>query len=244
MTSHSNSLEISPVDTSDAPEKGSIKAADGLDQTALLEMLASRICHDIISPVGAVNNGVEFMQDMGPDAADEALELISYSAQQAAAKLQAFRMAYGAGGKDPNIKPEDVQRAFSKLISAEGKISQVWDPYGRLGPKELPLGFCKILMCSLMLATEALPKGGSISVKPSAEDTTLVIAEGEGAALRENTAEALQHQIAITDLDPRLVHPYVIGSIAALYGFSIGLKETAENKVVFEIIFPDETEST
>ncbi|MEM6780255.1 MAG: histidine phosphotransferase family protein [Pseudomonadota bacterium] len=201
--------------------------------TAILEMLASRICHDIISPVGAVNNGVEFMEEMGPDAGDEALKLISYSASQAAAKLQAFRMAYGAGGKDPNIKPEDVQKAFSALISAEGKISQTWDPFGPLGPDPLPLGFCKILLCTMMLAMEALPKGGSISVKAGENNDTLVIAEGENAGLRDQTEDALMNKIAIDELDPRLVHPYVIGMIAELYNFSIKVLETDENKVTF-----------
>lgn len=209
--------------------------------TAVLEMLASRICHDIISPVGAVNNGVEFLQEMGADAMDEGMQLISYSASQAAAKLQAFRIAYGAGGKDPNIKPEDIQKAFSGLISAEGKISQTWDPYGPLGPNPLPPGFCKVLLCGMMLAMEALPKGGNISVKPGENSQTLIIAEGESASLRENTEDALQRKIAVEDIDPRLVHPYVIGLIVELYGFAIEVKEIDENKVTFAIISPAES---
>lgn len=104
---------------------------------SVLELLASRICHDLVSPVGAINNGVRFMEEMGEDPAQraEALNLISHSATQASAKLMAFRIAYGAGGRDPNIKPEDVQKAFSQLISGDGKITQAWDPHGNLGPK-------------------------------------------------------------------------------------------------------------
>lgn len=210
------------------------------DNTAILEMLASRICHDIISPVGAVNNGVEFMQEMGPDAMDEAMGLISYSASQAAAKLQAFRMAYGAGGKDPHIKPEDVQKAFSGLISAEGKISQSWDPFGPLGPTPLPPGFCKALLCTMMLAMEALPKGGTVFVKAGDDGDTVVTAEGDAAALRENTEDALKRKLSIDELDPRLVHPYVIGMIAELYGFHIGVREAQENKVSFTLKSPSE----
>lgn len=207
--------------------------------TEILELLASRICHDIISPVGAINNGVEFMQDMGPDSINDGLELISHSATQAAAKLQAFRLAYGAGGKDPNIKPEDVQRAFSALTSGDGKVSQTWDPFGPLGPKPLPLGFCKILMCTMMLAQDAMPKGGTVSVKPgAAADQTLVIAQGENAGLREKVEDALHNRLTPAQLDPRLVHPYVIGMIAKLYGFKISLEEASENKVVFAILSP------
>ena len=207
--------------------------------TAVLELLSSRICHDIISPVGAINNGVEFMEEMGADAGEEAIELISYSATQAAAKLQAFRMAYGAGGNDPNIKPEDVQKAFSSLISGEGKISQSWDPFGPLGPKPLPDGFCKILLCGMMLAMEALPKGGMVSVKAGENKDTLITAEGEGAKFRESTKEALANDIPEEDIDPRLVHPYVVGLMATQYKSKLSISEESENKIVLTLAFPE-----
>lgn len=207
-------------------------------KASVLELLASRICHDLISPVGAINNGVEFMRDMGPDAGDDALELISYSAEQAAAKLQAFRIAYGAGGRDPNMKPEDIQKAFSALVSGEGKISQIWDPYGPLGPKPLPEGFCKMLLCSMMLAMETLPKGGSIYIKPGEGRQTMIIAEGNGAMVRDNVDAALKGSIAVEYLDPRLVHPYAIGVIAGHYGFTLTLENVDEGKITFALNSP------
>ena len=133
--------------------------SDIKNTAAVMEMLASRICHDIISPVGAINNGIELMQEMGPEGVDDGLELVAYSANQSSAKLAAFRLAYGAGGRDPHMKPEDVQKIFGALIKDEGKISQTWDPFGNLGPDPLPLGYCKMLMCAMMLAMECLPKG-------------------------------------------------------------------------------------
>lgn len=130
---------------------------EALLETIVLELLASRICHDLISPVGAVNNGVEFMQEMGTDAGEEALNLIAHSAAQAAARLQAFRLAYGAGGRDPSVKPEDVHETFGELIGGDGKIKQDWNPHGNLGFAERPVGYCKMLMAGLMLAQECLP---------------------------------------------------------------------------------------
>lgn len=207
---------------------------------SVLELLASRICHDLISPVGAINNGVEFMQDMGPEAGDDAIELISYSAAQASAKLQAFRLAYGAGGRDPNIKPEDIQKAFSALVSAEGKIAQSWDPFGPLGPKPpFPPAYCKILMCTMMLAMEALPKGGTVLVKAGDGAQTLVIAEGTGATLRENVEEALKNEIAVENLDPRLVHPYAIGTIAGHYGYTMTIAGREDGRITFALTCPD-----
>jgi len=212
------------------------------DKTAhIVELLASRICHDIISPVGAVNNGVELMEEMGPEGLEDGLELIGYSATQAAAKLAAFRMAYGAGGKDPNIKPEDVQKLFGNLIRAEGKISQAWDPFGKLGPEPLPAGYCKMLMCVLMLAMEALPKGGYISVRPGMGDDeghSLIIAEGEGATIRDGVEDALNQRLDPEDLDPRLVHPYAISVLAESYGYNVAIKNQSEARIEFLMTCP------
>jgi histidine phosphotransferase ChpT len=208
---------------------------------SVIELLASRICHDLVSPVGAINNGVEFMEEMGDDAEQrkEALGLIQHSASQASAKLMAFRIAYGAGGRDPNIKPEDVQKAFSHLISADGKISQTWDPFGNLGPKPLPYAYCKMLMAGMMLAMECLTKGGYVSVRPGEGDQTLIIAESDaGVLLRDNVEAALRQDIQTEDLDPRLVHPYAISVVAEHYGYNLRVKDKRDDRVTFALDCP------
>ncbi|MCI5060841.1 MAG: histidine phosphotransferase family protein [Alphaproteobacteria bacterium] len=204
----------------------------------IMEQMTSRICHDIISPVGAISNGIEFMQEMGPEAADEGLDLIAYSANQSSAKLAAFRLVYGAGGHDPNLKPEDVQKAFGALIKDEGKISQTWDPYGNLGPAPLPKSYCKMLMGSMMMAMECLPKGGYISVRPAGENASTIIAEGEGATVRDQVEDALAQKLDPSDLDPRLVHPYIIGLIAESYGYKLSIKSKTEDRIEFTLDCP------
>ena len=207
---------------------------------SVIELLASRICHDLVSPVGAINNGVEFMEEMGddPDQRKEALALIAHSAGAASAKLMAFRIAYGSGGRDPNVKPEDVQKAFSQLVSADGKISQSWDPYGNLGPNPLPYAYCKMLMGAMMLAAECLVKGGYVMVRPGEGAQTIVIAEGDGVLLRDNVESALKQEIAADDLDPRLVHPYALSIIAEHYGYSLRVKDKKEDRVSFALDCP------
>jgi histidine phosphotransferase ChpT len=207
-----------------------------------MELLASRICHDLVSPVGAINNGVEFMEEVGddPDQRKDALNLISHSASQAAAKLMAFRIAYGAGGRDSTIKPEDVQKAFSQLISADGKITQAWDPHGNLGPKPLPPAFCKMLMAGLMLAAETLVKGGFVMVRPGEGRQTLIIAEGKDVLLRDNVEAALRQDIAPESLDPRLVHPYAISVLAEHYGYTLRIAERRDDRIVFALNCPAE----
>lgn len=208
---------------------------------SVIELLASRICHDLVSPVGAINNGVEFFEELGPNPdpseSADAIGLIAHSASQASAKLMAFRIAYGAGGRDSNMKPEDVQKAFSALISGDGKISQTWDPYGNLGPKPLPFAFCKMLMAGLMLAQECLVKGGYVSVRPDGTNTA-IIAEGDTVLVRDNVEAALRQEISPEDLDPRLVHPYSLSVIAQHYGYTISIKEKSEGRVVFLLTCP------
>lgn len=205
--------------------------------TTLMELLSSRICHDLVSPVGAINNGLEFMEDMAddPDGRKEATSLIAHSATAAGARLMAFRLAYGAGAVDGNVKPEDVQKAFGTLIRTDGKIRQSWDPYGPLGIPANTRAFAKVLMGTLMLAQDSLPKGGMVFVDAGTGAETLVTAEGTGATVRDGVTDALDGTLAMDKVDPRTVHPYVLGQSARTYGFTITLKDQTDNKIIWAL---------
>lgn len=205
---------------------------------AFMELLASKVCHDLISPIGAVANGVEFMEEMGPDAGEEATNLIKFSALQATAKLQAYRMAYGAGGGDVSIKPEDVYNSFAKFIELDKKITQEWDPYGPLGPEERAAGFSKMLMCALILCTECLPKGGVIKVEEAGSNLTKFVASGPDAALKEPMAAALDHSMASDALEPRYVHAYMCGLMGQEYGFELNFDGHEGDNVTFLLKSP------
>ncbi len=201
----------------------------------LLEVLASKICHDLISPIGAVNNGIELLEDMGSEAGPEATALISFSAHQASAKLQLFRMAYGVGGADSTIKPEDIYKAVELLVSQDKKIKQDWNPAAPIGGAERPRGFCKILLCTILLGMECLPKGGTISVIPGSGAETAVVARGDNASLRGQTAEALAGALDPHGLDPKYVHAYMTGLLAARYGLTVAAKDSGQGFVSFTI---------
>lgn len=206
---------------------------------SILELLSSKICHDLISPIGAVCNGIEFMSEMGADAGDEATGLIAYSAQQASAKLQAYRMAYGAGGADGSIKPEDVHKAIEAIVSPDGKIKQIWDPYGELGyGDDRPDAYCKILICGILLAMDCLPKGGEIDIQAGEGQTTDIIIKGENAAPRDGIDKALTLGMNKSDLTPMYIHSYVSGLIAEHYGFTFSIRSTEVNCVKIIIKLP------
>ncbi|MCB1651149.1 MAG: hypothetical protein KDI46_03765 [Alphaproteobacteria bacterium] len=204
---------------------------------SVLELLASKICHDLISPIGAVNNGLEILEDMG--GGDEVTELIAFSAGQASAKLQAFRMAYGAGGADASLKPEDVHKSVNALISGDGKVTQNWDPYGDMGYEDRPDGFCKILMCAILQALDCLPKGGELIVQAGDKrGSTDVIVSGENAAPREKVAEALSLGLPQNMLEPKYIHAYTSGLLADKYGFKLFLSHGVPGSVTINIVHP------
>lgn len=199
--------------------------------TEILEILISRVCHDLISPVGAIHNGLEFMRDMGDDAGDDALDLIAYSAQQAGAKLQLFRLAYGAGGADSAIKPEQIHKSFDELLTIDNKITQIWDPLSAIELTQLPTAFGKMLSCTMLSVIEGLPRGGTIQViQDLASGEIIVIGKGKNAGFRDYVEEALENLLPVCDIDPRLVHSYVLGLFAKQYNYSVSLV-SRENEV-------------
>lgn len=195
----------------------------------LLELLASKICHDIISPVGAVSNGVEILEEMGTEDADDVVELISFSAAQANAKLKVMRLAYGLGGSDESIRPEEVHKIFADYISGDERLSQDWDPHADLGIAPCA-GLAKSTICALLFLIDALPRGGVISVTGDG-NSTMISAKGENVGFKDGFMDALEAQCDIDSLSPKLVHAYATGLILKHYGFSLTL-ETSENDFI------------
>lgn len=204
----------------------------------VLELLASKICHDLISPVGAVANGVEFLEDMEIEGADDILGLINFSAKQGSAKLQAYRMAYGAGGADSSIKPEDVHKIFGSFIALDEKVKQDWDPYAPLGPEDRPAAFGKILMCALILCVEALPKGGTTRIQGDGPTAVLITAEGEDCGLKPDLEKALTSAIPADALNPRQMHAFTMRLLMLHYSYQPEIVSNSGGKFALRLTCP------
>src|SRR5215471_14194542 len=129
----------------------------------LAALLCSRVCHDLISPVGAIINGLEVMEeDKDEETKTFALELIKKSAGQASAKLQFCRLAFGAAGSaGAQIELGDAEKAARGLLE-DGKTTLVWNL-----PRELVAkNRVKLLMNMLMMAAAAIPRGGRLTADP------------------------------------------------------------------------------
>src|SRR5436853_727199 len=146
---------------SSTPAVGS--APDNLELAALL---CSRVCHDLISPVGAIVNGLEVLDDNPkPEDREFALELIRKSAKTASARLQFCRLAFGAAGSSgAQIDLGDAQ-TMARGHSEDGKITITWNLPRLLLPKNL----VKLLLNMMVIAQQTIPRGGVLRVDPRGE---------------------------------------------------------------------------
>jgi len=128
----------------------------------LASLLCSRLCHDLMSPVGALNNGIELLADeTDPDMRDKCLELLGESARATANKLKFFRLAFGAGGGfGEEIDTREAQSALEGLFGGEGKIELGWV----VENEKLPKGAVRLLLNLALLAVDALLRGGRLDV--------------------------------------------------------------------------------
>lgn len=195
------------------------------------ELLASRICHDLISPVGAINNGVELLEEMGAQVGEEAVKLIGHSADMASRRLRLFRLCYGAAGADSNLSADDVLTTMRDYISGS-RVSITWTPE-KMKVSPLPKGGAKVLLNLVIIAYEALVHGGSIDVTLAADNPSKIniMATGRGAGQREEAWAPLQGSVQVTDLSAKTVHPYVTGQFARQYGVQVAHQIAAEDRI-------------
>lgn len=206
----------------------------------VLELLASRVCHDLVSPVGAIRNGLELIEEMEDEPAGgflgEAVKLIEHSSGQADKRLRVFRLAYGLAGRE--------QKGFADTRTA----AQGWVEGGRTKldwPAGVPSdmlafkrGAPKVLLNVIVLADEALTHGGTITVAGEGTEASgriTVTAAGRPGALNADAAAALAGTTNAADLTPRTIHAYITGRFAEDDGFRIAATPSGPETLVFSI---------
>ena len=95
------------------------------DKADFLHLLVSHLCHELVSPVGAIGNGVELLEEMGTLDQD-AVDLIAQSSRTAAAKLRLLRVVYGSAGLSSDFRFPEVQKALTDLFTIDGKVTLDW----------------------------------------------------------------------------------------------------------------------
>ena len=192
-------------------------------------LLVSRVCHDLVSPVGAVVNGLEVLEDER-DAAmrADALKLVVSSAEQAAARLQFARIAFGAAGSaGAELDLTEVGRIVKGLLQG-GKVAVDWQAAQVNWPKD----WAKLLMNATLLAADSLPRGGQVRVETSgdaAKPGFAIRATGQNARVLEEVEKAVKGE-PIAAIDGRSIQPLLMYKLSSL--LRAGLKlSTGEGSV-------------
>lgn len=186
----------------------------------LAALISSRICHDVISPVGAIANGLEMLaEEQDESMREQTMDLIRKSARQASAKLQFARLAFGAAGSaGAEIDLRDAERVARDFVQG-GKHSLSWQG----PPVTLPKNKVKLLLNLLALGVVALPRGGTVNVEIKGEGPEVafrVLAQGEPARLSEQVTGLLAGGNGMV-LDAHSIQPYYAGRVAAAAGMTV-----------------------
>jgi histidine phosphotransferase ChpT len=205
----------------------------------LASLLCSRLCHDLMSPVGALNNGIELLADeQDPDMRDKCLELLADSARASANKLKFFRLAFGAaGGFGEDVDTHEAEAALEGVFGAERRIELGWV----VSEGKLPKGAVKLLLNLSLLAGDALVRGGRLDVGAETRDGEIelaVRAEGPRILLDPVLRETLTSGAGGTTVEPRAAGAWLAHSLASEAGGTIQLSDPDDDVLIIGAVIP------
>lgn len=195
-------------------------------------LLCSRLCHDLVSPVGAINNGLELLGNER-DAAmrDAVIDLIEKSTEQTSNKLQFFRLAFGAGGGfSAHLDTREAEKSLRAFL-AGSRIELNWD----VGVSELSKGGVKLLLNVCLVVAETMIRGGALDVsfKNAGDNSLQMSVRGTGARVifSDSVRAALTDHIAEEDLEPRAAPAHLAFLVAQELGGELALGETSDTEL-------------
>lgn len=193
-------------------------------ETKLAEMLATRLCHDLTGPIGAVNNGAEFLDEEGFDMQNEAIQLILSSAHEAVNRLQFYRQAYGRVGDAGEACLADKKKVAVDFFSGT-KVKLDW-PDSHTDAAGIPLSqkMSRLLLNLMIIGGTSLIRGGTLAVRlaltEAGEKQITLTATGETIRLDAETAEILNGSTEVA-LSPKSAQPYLTAILASELGVQL-----------------------
>ncbi|RKF21082.1 histidine phosphotransferase [Altericroceibacterium spongiae] len=181
----------------------------------LASLLCSRLCHDMLSPVGALTNGLELLsEEQDPDMRQRCFELLEQSAHISASKLKFFRLAYGgAGHADDMVSLEEPRALIAALAGDNGRITLDW----QVGGTQMARPAVKMLLNLAAIGMDALPRGGKLDIagERGEQATELVVrASGTRIAFDPTIGEALDGSLDESRISARTAPAYMMYLLA------------------------------
>ena len=210
------------------------------DSIEFASLLCSRLCHDLLSPVGALNNGLELMADeTDPDMRQRCLDLLADSARTSANKLKFFRLAFGsAGGFGDAVPTHEARVAIEGMFSGTGRVKIGWLVEDDMLDK-LPV---KVLLNLALIAGDALVRGGQLDIgaeKRPGVTEIVVRAEGPKLVLDPDLRSALAGTLPPEGLASRTAAAWMVRSLVTGAGGEIALSPAGETVLLFGASIPD-----
>jgi histidine phosphotransferase ChpT len=196
------------------------------------EMLTTKFCHDIAGPVGAVNNGVEFLADPDPEMQSQAIKLIANSSAEAMVRLQFYRMAYGVNTSDSSVSLNETRKTVVDFFN-QAKPQLVWpQEYSEVSGLDLTSLQRKIIMNLMLISIAALPRGGKVEFSIGENDIS-VTASGEAIKFSDVEKDFLTGKKTVEDIDSRTVQTYYTYCMIESSGKNFEVDSSA-TKVIFK----------
>ena len=207
-----------------------------LNAIDLASLMCSRLCHDLMSPVGAFNNGLELLADeQDPAMRERCMELLADSARASANKLKFFRLAFGAGGGfGDTIDTREAKSAVEGLYGADRRIELGW----MVADAALPKGAVKLLLNLAMIAGDALVRGGRLDVGAERRDGRIELAiraEGPRVVVDPGVRETLATGSSGGTVEPRAAGAWLAHSLAGEAGGTIQLSDPEAEVLVIGV---------
>jgi histidine phosphotransferase ChpT len=219
--------------TGDIGMSGQVTLDVTLDALDLAALLCSRVCHDLISPTGAIVNGIEVLEEKDSDEETKtfALDLIKKSARTASARLQFCRLAFGAAGSSAaQIDLGDAEGMVRGFLD-DDKTKLTW----HLPRLLLPKNRVKLLLNMLIIASQTIPRGGMLTVDPVGEGDSMsfrITAAGLNARIPQAVAGLLQGRSESGTVDAHAIQPFYTGLLAKACGMGVSLAAEGDAIVV------------
>jgi len=191
-------------------------------------LMVSRVCHDLVGPLGAVINGLEVLEDeRDAEMREDALKLVASSANQALARIQFMRIAFGAAGSaGAELDLNEIGRLVAGLLEG-GKVRLEWNMPHVYWAKD----WAKLLMNATLLGADCLPRGGVVRVEGRAATPGFrITAAGQNARVSEEVERSIRGEAQPGALDARAIQPFLTHRLAC--SVEAGLAIAAADGVV------------
>jgi histidine phosphotransferase ChpT len=208
------------------------------------ELLCSRLCHDLVGPVGSVNHGIELLGEGMSDVMADATDMIAQSAEQAAARLEFYRVAFGlSGGGAGQMSFAEGRKLAERYIKQDVTLN--WPVLADLPwqdqEKNVPKDVIKVILNLVMLGLECLPRNGTLSISqavlPEGLGVALVV-DGPKAHIKDEIKSAIASDAREDSLTARTVQPYFMAKLAQDLGVDFEIFSPEPDCVQLAVIIP------